>query len=256
MQAVSDQGRERVDRVARVGSYLEVQVRTGGVAGRTDRADDLAGPDPLTPGDGVGGLVAVPELGSVLERDDRAVAVGAGRADLGHRAVRDGVDRGPARRGEVQAGVTVRPQPRALASSLPPNEKLLAACYLLSQEARSVIRQYFGQTEILHVLELRSFFEAALKINEEETFSVERALRDLDPRIQKLLTELSFAELGIIESDAPQQALHCLEALEETAKSKRREEIKRKVRELEPAGKFPEAVQLAEELNRLGGRSA
>jgi DNA primase len=147
-------------------------------------------------------------------------------------------------------------KPRTLASSLPPNEKLLAACYLLSEEARSVIRQYLLQTEILHVLELRAFFEAALRIKEEEGFSVERALTDLEPRMQKLLTELSFADLGIMESDAPQQALHCLEALEETAKSKRREEIKRKVRELEQAGKFPEALQLAEQLNQLKGRSA
>lgn len=147
------------------------------------------------------------------------------------------------------------PKPRALASSVPPNEKLLAACYLLSEEARSVIRQYFLQAQILDVLELRSFFEAALKIDEGETFSVEQALRDLDPRMQKLLTELSFADLGIIESEAPQQALHCLEALEQTAKLKGREEIKRKVRELEQAGKFSEALQFAEQLNQLEGRS-
>jgi len=147
------------------------------------------------------------------------------------------------------------PKPRALASAVPPNEKLLAACYLLSEEARSVIRQYFLQAQILHVLELRSFFEAALKINEGESFSVEQALRDLDPRMQKLLTELSFADLGIIESEAPQQALHCLEALEQTAKLRGREEIKRKVRELEQAGKFSEALQFAEQLNQLEGRS-
>jgi hypothetical protein len=96
-----------------------------------------------------------------------------------------------------------------------------------------------------------------LKINEEEeSFSVERALQGLDDRMQKLLTELSFAELGITESDAPQQALHCLEALEGTARMKGREEIKRRVRELEQAGKFSEALQLAEELNNLKGRPA
>jgi LPS O-antigen subunit length determinant protein (WzzB/FepE family) len=149
------------------------------------------------------------------------------------------------------------PKARTLRSSLPPNEKLLAACLLLSQDARSVIRQYFHQTNIVHLLELRSFFEAVLKINEEEeSFSVERALQGLDDRMQKLLTELSFAELGITESDAPQQALHCLEALEGTARMKGREEIKRRVRELEQAGKFSEALQLAEELNNLKGRPA
>ncbi|MFL6447718.1 MAG: DNA primase [Bryobacteraceae bacterium] len=149
------------------------------------------------------------------------------------------------------------PKARTLGSSLPPNEKLLAACILLSQDARSVIRQYFGQTNIVHLLELRSFFEAVLEMNEEEeSFSVERALEGLDTRMQKILTEISFADLGISESDAPQQALHCLEALELTARMKRREEIKRRVRELEQAGNFSEALQLAEELNNLERRPA
>jgi DNA primase len=144
-----------------------------------------------------------------------------------------------------------------LGSSLPPNEKLLAACFLLSQEARTVIRQYFSQTQILHLLELRSFFDAALKINDEgASFPVERALEGLETRMQKILTELSFADLGITESDAPQQAIHCLEALEATARIKQREDIKRRIRELEQAGQFSEALQLAEELNNLKGPSA
>ncbi|MFL6417073.1 MAG: DNA primase [Bryobacteraceae bacterium] len=143
------------------------------------------------------------------------------------------------------------PRARTLGSSLPPNEKLLAACFLLSQEARSVIRQYFLQTKIVQLLELRSFFEAAMKIDEEgESFPVEKALVGLDLRMQKLLTELSFAELGISESDAPQQALRCLEALETTARLKGRDDIRRRIRELEQAGQFAEALLLAEELNQ------
>ncbi len=147
-------------------------------------------------------------------------------------------------------------KPRTLGASLPPNEKLLAACFLLSHDARSVIRQYLLQTNILQLLELRSFFEAASRIDEKESFSVERALEGLDARVQKMLAELSFADLGISESDAPQQALHCLEALEKTAQMRKGDDLKRRVRELEQAGKFPEALQLAEELNNLKGRSA
>lgn len=148
------------------------------------------------------------------------------------------------------------PKARSVGASLPPNEKLLAACFLQSQDARSVIRQYLRQTNILQLLELGSFFEAALAMDEEgESFSVEQALQGLDTRMQKILTELSFADLGISESDAPQQALHCLEALETTGRMRKREDLKRRVRELEQAGKFPEALQLAEELNNLKGRS-
>lgn len=148
-------------------------------------------------------------------------------------------------------------KPTNLGSSLPPNEKLLATCFLLSRDARAVIRQYFGQSEIIHLLELRSFFEAALEVSEEaENFSLEQALRGLDPRMQKVLNELSFSDLGISESDAAQQALHCLEALEGTARMKGREDLKRKICELEQAGKFAEALQLAEELNEMKRRSA
>ncbi len=91
------------------------------------------------------------------------------------------------------------PKARTLGSSLPPNEKLLAACFLLSQDARSVIRQYFLQTE--HCSSARTAKLSSRRhrklMNEEEGFSVERALEGLDPRMQKLLTELSFADLGI-----------------------------------------------------------
>jgi DNA primase len=156
-----------------------------------------------------------------------------------------------------QSPFQAAPKARTLGSSLPPNEKLLAACFLLSQDARSVIKQYLLQTKIVHLLELRSFFEAVLKINEEEEgFSMEQSLQGLDGRMQKLLTELSFADLGISESDAPQQALHCLEALEGTARMKGRDDIKRRIRELEQAGNFAEALQLAEDLNNLKGRPA
>ena len=82
-----------------------------------DRADDLAARGPLADGDGERRLVAVPELGAVLEGDHGLVAVGAVVADRGHDAVGDRVDRGAAGGGEVEAGVAVRPEARAVAEA-------------------------------------------------------------------------------------------------------------------------------------------
>ena len=62
----------------------------GDVAGRADVADDLAAADVVADGRGERGLVAVPELGAVLEGDDGLVAVGAVVADRGDDAVGDG----------------------------------------------------------------------------------------------------------------------------------------------------------------------
>src|SRR4051794_39589364 len=94
-----------------------MQVRSGRVSGGTDRADDLACPNLLALGHVDRGLVAVPELRAVPDGDDGPVAVGAGRTHLADPATRYGANRRPARSGEVEAGVTVRPQPGALAEA-------------------------------------------------------------------------------------------------------------------------------------------
>ena len=47
LQAVGDDGLVGVDGVAATGAHLDVHVRAGGVAGRADGADDLAGGDLL-----------------------------------------------------------------------------------------------------------------------------------------------------------------------------------------------------------------
>ena len=93
----------RVDRVAGAGPDLEVHVRAGGVAGGADRPMTWPARDVLADADRERGLVAVPELGAVVEGHDGLVAVGPGVAGLGDRAVGDRVDRG-ARRGRRSPG--------------------------------------------------------------------------------------------------------------------------------------------------------
>lgn len=141
---------------------------------------------------------------------------------------------------------------RDMGSAIPPNERLLLTCLLCSADARAAIQQYLRRTEIISLLELRSIFEAALVLDEEGiAFCAEALGARLELRMQKILSELSFGDLGITEEDAVQQALHCLRALEAKAESAKRDGLRRRIRELEQAGNFEEALVLADELNRV-----
>ncbi len=146
---------------------------------------------------------------------------------------------------------------RGLPATIPPNDKLLLACLLASRDARLAIKQYLLQSNALPFLELKDIFEAVLAATEEgDNFSIERVSQQLDSRMQKILAEVSFSNLGITEDNAPQMALSCLQALEAKALDRTREDIRRQIRELEGAGKLEEALRLAGELNKIGRFSA
>ncbi len=152
----------------------------------------------------------------------------------------------PAKRSEAAA------KPHALSSSLPSHEKILLACLLLSEEARSTIKQYLRHTDALRLLELRNVFEAFLALDDEGVvFSVAAISGRLDGRLQKILQEVSFAELDVSEENAVTHTLNCLRVLETKATERRREDLKKQIRELEQAGKFEAALQLMNELDNL-----
>ncbi len=143
-------------------------------------------------------------------------------------------------------------KPNNVSSAIPPNEKLLVACLLVSADARSVINEYLRRAGMLRALELKAIFEAAVALENEGTpFSIEAVTRRLDPRLQNILTELSFSENGMREEDAAQQALRCLEALERTGVRAARDDLRQQIRELEHRGNFAEALRLADELNKM-----
>ncbi len=146
---------------------------------------------------------------------------------------------------------------RHVSSAVPPNEKLLIGCLLLSADARTVITKYLKRPGLLDLLELRSIFEAALTVSAEATeFSIPALVDRLEPRSQRILTELSFSDLGIQEEDAESQALHCLRALETKALDTERRILRQRIRELERQGDFAEALRLADELNKTRGASS
>jgi DNA primase len=144
-------------------------------------------------------------------------------------------------------------RPRTISSAVAPNEKLLLTCLLASAEARVAIRHYLANSgDFLAPLELRGIFELIVRFDEtSRPFSMETISGGLEPRLQRILAEIGFSELGIPEEGAAEQALQCLRALEAKATDARRETLRRQVRELEQSGNFTEAMRLAEELNTL-----
>lgn len=143
-------------------------------------------------------------------------------------------------------------RPTQVASAIPPNEKLLIACLLMSPEARSAIKHYLSSTSILHLFELRGIFETALALDAEDvSFSLESLAARLEPRLQRIVTELSFADLGVSEADAAHQALHCLRALETKSLQAVCEALRRRIRESEQNGNLAEAMRLADQLDKM-----
>jgi DNA primase len=148
-------------------------------------------------------------------------------------------------------------QPRSVSSAVPPNEKLLLACLLESADARAAIRHYVGATDALKPLELRSIFAAIINFDEQaRSFSLEDIVNQLEPHYQRVLTEISFAELAVKEESAAEQALNCLRAMEAKNIALQCEVLRRKVQELEKAGDFAGAMKAAEELNALKRRGS
>ncbi len=160
------------------------------------------------------------------------------------------VDRDTVRANLKARSTEPAPKKRSLPATVPPNERLLVLCLLNHAEARLVIRQYLTRSQLLLHLELRPIFEAWLGEDDGETFSVSRVSEKLDSRMQSLLSELSFSDLGISEEDASHQVLHCLEELETAALERSRNHLKQQIKHLEQAGNFAEAMRLAEQLNR------
>lgn len=136
-------------------------------------------------------------------------------------------------------------------SGIPPNELLLLSCLVTSNDARQAIQHYLSSSDVLGMLELRPIFECLLRMSQEGIpFSISELSHRLEPRMQRILTEVSFSEGTMEEEAAAQQALHCLRALEGKASGAKAVDLKRRIRELEQQGNMEEALRLATELDR------
>lgn len=142
-------------------------------------------------------------------------------------------------------------RPGKATAAVPPNELLLLSSLLTSADAREAILHFLATSTVVKILELRPIFEAALVMARDGlSFSVTTLSERLEPRMQRILTEISFTENTMEEDEAAQQALHCLRALEQKANRAQSGDLKARIRELEQQGRIAEAMHLMSELER------
>lgn len=147
-------------------------------------------------------------------------------------------------------------RPRDPSSAVPPNEKLLLTCMLGNADARSVVRHYLAQSNDVDTLQLRAIFEAILAAEAQGVaFSLANVLVNLDEHSQRILTAIGFAESGLTEEDAAEQALECLKLLEAKSLQAKSEALKKRIKDLEAHGNFEEAMQLMNQLDGIGRAS-
>jgi DNA primase len=141
---------------------------------------------------------------------------------------------------------------RDFATAVPVNERLLIACMLASAEARSVIRHFFAEAETLELLEFKTLFEPILSADTlDASFSLAAVVPNLEPRLQRILSEIGFSESGVTEERALEQALDCLKRLESKSFQRKCEHLKKLVREADARGDLNEAFRLTEKLDEL-----
>ncbi len=195
--------------------------------------------------------LVLPAVEQVHDRIERAAIAAEIAEQLG-------VEREMVRQALRRKTASQASQPRRdVASAIAPNEKLLIGCMLASTDARAVIRHYLSNSEALERLELRAIFEAILSADSaDHAFSLEDVVASLDAHSQRILTEIGFAESGVAEEHAPEQALHCLKLLEAKSLQAKCDCLKKRIKELELQQNFGEALRLADELDRISRRSA
>ncbi len=137
-----------------------------------------------------------------------------------------------------------------VSTALARNERLLIMCMLANADARTVIRQFFASWSHSAQLEAKPIFEAILAVDE-SNFSLSEVIDRLEPRLQRILSEINFSESVVSEELAVQQALDCLKSLETRASQHRSAEIKKQIREFEAAGNLKDAIRLMTELDMI-----
>ena len=193
--------------------------------------------------------VLLPAVEQVQDRIERA-AIATEIAD------QLGVERELIHRALKPGAVAVATRPPDPASAVPPNEKLLIACMLASSDARSVIRHYFADSQLLETLELKPVVRAILTSEEQARLPLSDISETLDPHFRKILEAISFSESGVGEERAVAQALDCLKKLEGESHQAQCDALKKQIRQLEREGNAAEAMRVYEQLNTLRPPSA
>ena len=126
------------------------------------------------------------------------------------------------------------------------------SCILQSEDARSAVLHYLGQSGIPANLQLKNIFEAMLAMgNGGSPFTLTTLVDRLQDRDQKIVGELTFQDASIDPESATAQAIHGLKALEMKSVDDQRAALRRRIRDVEHEGKLEEALRLADELQKM-----
>lgn len=141
------------------------------------------------------------------------------------------------------------------AVEIPAVEKLLINSLLASEEARGEVLPKLREMDVWEQFVTRNVFRVFFTLHQE---GGPVRYSDLITRLQEpeknLLSSLVFADEVGEESQALRQAQDCLRSLEAQHREQRRSSLRARIKTAEQGGNLPEALKLAEELNRLTRR--
>lgn len=137
------------------------------------------------------------------------------------------------------------------ALSVPPAEKMLLELLLHSGEVRESVFPVLGNYPQLLRSAGREIWECLLRFPDAESFQWEELEKSLRPESRTLLAAMAFADHLHTETNMVEQATACLAQLGAGNRKDRISELKQRVRDAEQRGEIMEALEIAEELNRL-----
>ncbi len=137
------------------------------------------------------------------------------------------------------------------ALAVAPAEKMLLELFLHSSAVRERVFPALAQFPRLLESAAREIWEAILAFPDAESFHWQQLEEKLSPPSRTLMAAMDFADHLHTDENVMEQAEACLAQLGAGSRKARISDLKQKVREAEQRGAIMEALQIAEELNRL-----
>jgi DNA primase len=137
------------------------------------------------------------------------------------------------------------------ALAVAPAEKMLLELFLHSAAVRERVFPVLGQYPQLLESAAREIWEGILGFPDAESFHWQQLEEKLSPATRTLMAAMAFADHLHTDENVLEQAEACLAQMGAGNRKARIGELKQRVKEAEQRGAIMEALQIAEELNRL-----
>jgi len=184
----------------------------------------------------------LPRVRQIRDRVERAALANELAAVLGvdHGLLLEQFRRAAAGRGDQRIETPV--------TQLPPAEKVLLELVIANTAVRNRVMSQIGEYPALLDGDAGEIWRALTEVGD---FTWDQLEKKLTPVGATLLASLAFADHSDTEQDLLEQAEACLQTLQLGNRRSAEADLKRQIREAEQRGSIMEALELAEELNRL-----